>query len=187
MVLSHRAAIAVVLLVFVTAPASRCIAQPPVRDTVGRSYPQGVVTELSKEFITLAPITKEAPKRFVVSDTLAAGEVPIAPRPGPNKIYSVGHSWKYRLTDVRIGDEVQIIYATVGGVDICDHISIKKRPGGFVPPLPKEANDPNGIPYHEYMAAYWNLHDNGIPFPEHFAKYTIRQFPIAPPPREVKR
>jgi hypothetical protein len=83
-------------------------------------------------------------------------------------------------------------------VDFCDCISISKRPGGRVPPLPEGAENlkppvpdlPPGviflsmIPYHERMNAYWDLEDKGIPYPEKFGKY--RQWPVAPMPREVK-
>jgi hypothetical protein len=47
----------------------------------------------------------------------------------------------YRLTDVKVGDTLLIYYSHLGGVDICDHIRITKRPGGRMPTLPKEAED----------------------------------------------
>lgn len=106
--------------------------------------------------------------------------------------------YRYRLEDVKVGDQVGIIYAHIGDADICDHICINKRPGGRVPPLPEGAvvpkrylpNLPKGfvplssIPYHERMNAYWDLEDKGIPYPEKFGTY--RRWPVAPMPREVK-
>ncbi|HUR54088.1 MAG TPA: hypothetical protein VMZ71_08145, partial [Gemmataceae bacterium] len=76
------------------------------------------------------------------------------------------------------------------GKVICDHINISKRPGGKVPPLPKEAEDLmrttayTYIPYHERMQAHLDLVERGIPYPAHFP---YRRFPVAPPPRPVKR
>lgn len=97
-----------------------------------------------------------------------------------------------------VGDEVCIAYAHLGDVDVCDHICIKNRPNGRVPPLPKGAEIvpklPPGareklpaymfIPYHERMNAYHDLEDRGIPYPEKFGMY--RRWPVAPMPREVK-
>jgi hypothetical protein len=167
----------------------------------------GVVTEVTKNSITIQG-SDEWPKTFPVSETLAAGKVPMEPRrvPGWEREYHVSESYMYRLTDVKVGDWVSIGYAYLGGVSICDHICISKRPGGRVPPLPDEAEAlrnpvaiwkadhpgrpvPPGlnkilyIPYHEYMNAHWDLEDKGIPYPEKFGD--ARRFPVAPMPREV--
>jgi hypothetical protein len=104
----------------------------------------------------------------------------------------------YRISDVRVGDWVTISYSFVGGVIQCDHISITKRPGGRVPPIPEEAdalffppipkNGPRPHGYirpHEWVNAYWDLEERGIPYPEYFGQN--RRFPVAPPPREVIR
>jgi hypothetical protein len=154
----------------------------------------GTVTKVTKDSITIQWVNTpgEEPKTFAVSEALAAGKVPSEPRmlPGAKKGYFVIPSFMYRLTDVKVGDCVSILYARIDGVDICDHISISRRPDGLVPPLPKEAEDllnvkeiwkakhlgqpmPDGIAnrpytrYHEAMNAYWAR--------------------IAPMPREVKR
>ena len=138
------------------------------------------------------------PKRFAVSETLAAGRVPKDPRATnrPHPVYRVQDSYMYRLTDVKVGDWVCICYARVDGVDICDHINIVKRPGGLVPPLPEGVEEPSeflespkgykvqiNIPYHERMNAYWDLEDKGIAYPEKFGH--MRRWPIAPPPHEA--
>ena len=168
----------------------------PENDAGGVSY-WGKVTELTKDSITIQ-FEIDQPKRFPVSDTLAAGKVPKNPRPIPGRRdpYFVRASLMYRLTDVKEGDLVQIYYSHIDGVNICDHICIDKRPGGLVPPLPEEAEalrrpkqvagaPPTPfIPYHEWMNANWDLEDKGIPFPEKFGHQ--RRWPIAPPPREVK-
>jgi hypothetical protein len=162
----------------------------------------GTLTEVTKNSITIQwTATKgEKPKTFIVSETLASGKIPMEPRlkPDNHRSYRVSPIVMYRLSDVKVGDWVDIYYAHVGGVDICDHICIKKRPGGRVPPLPEEAEalrkpppfpgDPNAklieakhIRYDEWTNAYWDLEDRGIPYPEQFGKN--RRFPIAPMPR----
>lgn len=153
----------------------------PLEGSVQNGY-TGFVTEVTRNSITIQWTTTpgEKPKKFAVSETLAAGKVPKEPRqrPGERHTYRVSPSEMYRLTDVKVGDAVFIDYARINGVDICDHICIVKRPDGLVPPLPKEAEDlrdwrvaykakhPNRtlspeianephIPYHERMNAYW--------------------------------
>lgn len=91
----------------------------------------------------------------------------------------------YRLSDINVGDRVSVIFAIVDDEEICDHLSILKRPGGLVPPLPEGVKEMFRIPYHDRMNAHWNLEDNGIPYPAYFG--LNRRFPTAPPPREVKR
>jgi hypothetical protein len=159
-----------------------------------------VVTELTKDSITIRGPGEE-PKRFPVSETLAAGKIPKEPRPIPGRRtpYVVSHVDMYRLTDVKVGDWVTIMYSQIGGVVTCDHICIRKRSGGRVPPLPDGVETSPGpqaylrydgvivprewIRYHEYMNAYWNLEDKGIAYPEKFGDR--RRFPAAPPPRAV--
>ena len=161
----------------------------PKNDAGGVPY-WGVVKEIAKDSITIQFAT-DKPKRFPVSETLAAGKVPKEPTPIPGRRdpYLVPASKMYRFTDVKVGDWVAISYSSIGGVVTCDHICIQKRPGGRIPPLPDEAEAlrrkaPNYIPYHEYWNAYWDLEDKGIPFPEKFGY--MRRFPVAPMPREVK-
>ncbi|MBA4062337.1 MAG: hypothetical protein C0501_01260 [Isosphaera sp.] len=164
----------------------------PKEGSVNNDY-AGIVTKVTKDSITLQSINrpKDAPWTFGVSETLAAGKVPVEPRrqPGARYTYSVMPEYMYRLTDVKVGDSIAIGYARLNGADICDHIRIWRRPDGLVPPLPKEAEDlrdsrevwktrhpgrpvPDVIanrrytPYHEQQNAYWAR--------------------IAPMPREVK-
>jgi hypothetical protein len=156
----------------------------------------GTVTEVTKNTLTIRFNDRE-PKKFAVSDTLSAGEIPMHPRLGsPRGRYHVSATFMYRLKDIKVGDWVNIYYAQIGGSSICDHVSITKRPGGKVPPLPPEAEvlmipkpiagvPVNYVPYHEHMDAYWNLTDNGIPYPDRFGPE--RRFPAAPPPRPIKR
>jgi hypothetical protein len=133
-----------------------------------------------------------------VSEALAAGQIPMHPRliAGQPRGYTVPASVMYRLMDVKVGDWIDICYAHLGDADICDHICIKKRPGGRVPPLPDEAEAfrrPKRFPgqpevihirYDELINAYWDLEDHGTAYPEKFGP--DRRFPVAPMPREVK-
>ena len=157
------------------------------------------------------------PKRFEASETLAAGEIPRMPR-GADKNgrgYFVPDDFMYRLTDVKYGDWVHVLYSRVGGVDTCDHIRIVKRPGGRVPPLPPGVDVPlreklklpanfpvpEWVPYHERMNAHWDKVDKDNPHPEKLGNLpplppgwglTIAPAPrlarprvVAPAPREV--
>lgn len=153
----------------------------PREGSVDNNY-GGTVTKVTKDSITIQSIVwpEEQPRTFAVSESLAAGKVPVEPRrqPGARHTYFVAPEYMYRLTDVKVGDSVGISYARENGVDICDHIRIARRPDGLVPPLPKEAEDlcdprelwkarrpgrpvPDVIanrpytPYHEQMNAYW--------------------------------
>src|SRR5262245_55370570 len=95
--------------------------RPPQIDTANVSF-SGVVTDVTKTSITIQG-AGERPKKFTVSETLTAGEVPIAPRlmngPRGPQSYLVPESCMYRLTDLKIGDWVGIRYAYLNGVDIC--------------------------------------------------------------------
>ncbi len=195
---------------------------PEIKDFAGRPYPRGRVNEVTKESITIeAPgytymkvvwspgpdrvrqevktvIPDQPPKRFRVSATLAAGGIPRQPstvdRFGNG--YNVAEFQMYRLTDVKVGDWVEIVYSRVGGVDICDHICIVKRPGGRIPPLPPGVERPRRSPaspplYHEFWNAYWDKEDKDNPHPEKWGN--LRPLsealarPLAPDPREVPR
>lgn len=178
---------------------------PPIERQVNAPY-AGKVAEITKASITIQWVNSpgEKPRDFVLSEVLAAGKIPKEPfRPG----FFVSPIEMYRITDVKVGDLVEIGYARWNGVDICHNICIVKRPGGRVPPLPEEAEmlrwpesklspsrlanlsqelladlrSRRPIPHHEYWNAYWDLEDKGIPFPEKFGK--DRRFPLAPPPR----
>jgi len=162
---------------------------PPVpKDECGGFPYWGTVTEITKGSITIQ-FADTTPKRFPLSETLAAGKIPKDPRPlaTTDYKYPVTAPYMYRLSDVRERDWVAIMCYTAGngGAVICDHICIQKRPGGRVPRLPKEVEDMQRDPirYDERINAYWDLEDKGIPYPAKFGKG--RRFPIAPMPRSV--
>lgn len=170
----------------------------PTNDAVNIPY-SGTVTEVTKDSISVLWPGEKEPKKFPISATLAAGEIPKEPRliPGRRQAYVVRDPYRYRLQDVKVGDHVVVRFAHLGNTDVCDHICILKRPGGRVPPLPEGAATPkpslpgfevritpSQIPYHERMNAYWDLEEKGIPYPEKFGRY--RRWPVAPMPREVR-
>jgi hypothetical protein len=157
----------------------------------------GIVKGVTKDSITIE-WPGEPPKRFLASETLAKGEFPTRERPGLNPPPGVRlprlvvPPFRYRLTDVKVGDAVAIVYAHLGEKDICDQISILKRPGGRVPPLPDGAEAIKSattgkdlIRYHERVNARWDWEDYNISYPAKFGK--SRRFGVAPMPREVKR
>jgi hypothetical protein len=166
----------------------------PVRSVgTGPGTYYGVATELNKDSITIR-YADEKPVRFPLSDILASGGFPKEGRrlPGWGEMRPPSPVSMYRLKDVKVGDWVYIDYVVLDGVLTCEYISVTKRPGERMPPLPKEAEDrlnrlgrPGYIPYHERMNAYWDLEDKGIPYPEKFGKQ--RRFPVAPTPREKKQ
>jgi hypothetical protein len=152
---------------------------------------------VTKDSITIQwpDLPDKKPKRFAVSQTLAAGKMPKERRlpPGPVRPNPMMPEFMYRLTDVKVGDLVTILYARVNGVDICDHICIKRRPGGLVPPLPKEAEELRDVSRHEreaYKAKFPNgpvpewLAKRPVPYHELINDYWARQ---APMPREKGR
>jgi hypothetical protein len=155
-----RNTLVVTTLTLLATPSHLALAQqpkPPVKlqtkpiepreGTVGWLY-WGVVKDLTKDSITIE-CWGEKPKTFAASETLAAGKVPKEPRlkPGQVRGYDVSPADMYRLTDVKVGDWVVILYARLGGADICDHIQIilpcLKRPNGW--PRSKEGSRPRPV------------------------------------------
>ena len=185
------------------APPGKAEAEPKIEFT-NRIYRQGSVTEITKHSITIrcpewmghssvrgqdgkyrwqvVTIPAEPPKRFALSEELASGKVPNGP---PDHTAIAFQVFRYRVTDVKVGDWVSIYYSRIDGIDTCTYIHIVKRPGGRIPPLPREVKEKSTIPYHERMQAYWDLEDKGIPYPEKFGH--LRRWPVAPLPREILR
>ena len=78
-----------------------------------------------------------------------------------------GSSRSYGLLDVRIGDRVDIRCHQEKGVDICDDISIQRRPGGKVP-----AGNVEGFKWHDLCNAYQFLEERviAVKLPKMFAR-----------------
>ncbi len=96
-------------------------------------------------------------RRFPADAVLAGG--------GFHKEATPGFS--YRLSDVRVGDEVDIRLCRTEMDGLCYAISIRRRPGGRVPPAPAERADAR-IRFHEVMNAYQDYEENGTAIPAKF-------------------
>jgi hypothetical protein len=93
-----------------------------------------------------------------VSEVLAKGNVPTTARGGET----------YRLTDLNVGDKVDLRYDRTNGTYTCIQISITRRPGGKVPPAQDIPTQPWAVVHHEFMNALQDLEERGIPLPEKF-------------------
>jgi hypothetical protein len=172
--------------------------QEPREGRVDAGY-GGIVTEVTKDSITIQWVNRpgEKPRKFAVSETLAAGNVPIEGRlpAGQLRRNAMMPEYMYRLTDVKVGDCVGIFYARVNEIDTCDNIRIARRPGGLVPPLPKEAEDLRRAPTIREM---FKAKSPNRPLPEWIEKLPEKKYvpyhewantywaKVAPMPREVK-
>lgn len=100
------------------------------------------------------------PLSLRASDALSKGE-------SGNVLPSIEHM-SYRLKDVKVGDEVVIIFKRVKGDYICTQISIQRRPNGRVPPSPLAISAAN--PWHEQANAFQDSEILKIPLPEKYRK-----------------
>jgi hypothetical protein len=118
---------------------------------------------------------------------------------------SAAPEFTYRISDVQVGDWIGIEYCRLNGVDICQTISIKRRPCGQVPPAPGEK--PNAFfKHHERMNADQDWEEKRVAYPEKYrpnylgpdGKFYVGRYPsesiqiipilaVAPAPREVKQ
>ena len=126
---------------------------PPEEKNQSRLPYYGIVTAIDKESITITggqrrveevgpgPDGKwivqkviiykgQPPRKFLACDALASGKFKKTPLTSSFETY--------RLSDVSVGDHVRIGYIRLNGVDIVEDISIRRRPGGLVPPAPGE-------------------------------------------------
>ncbi len=144
----------------------------------------GKVLEVTKNSITIQPELGGQPRRFTACALLASGDCRRVGVPCD----------MYKLSDVQLGDKVDLEYSLIDGVAICDAIAILRRPGGRVPPghYPPNLVDPP----HERAQAYQDLEEKGIPLPAKYdPTFHLRetqeimlrlQGRVAPMPREVK-
>jgi len=124
---------------------------------VGRSLPySGMVLRKTEKGI-LVQKRGQAPREFLLSESLAAGGVPAGASAGDR--YSIG--------DVLIGDLVVVTYGTLPQGNVCHAVSIHRRPGGRVPPAdddrPYAANR-----WHDLANARQQLEEKGTPVPRQF-------------------
>lgn len=71
----------------------------------------------------------------------------------------------YLPTDVRVGDVVRIEFADDGVEAVCERITIRRRPGGRVPPGYCKGDT---LRHHERMNAHQDLEEKDIPLPEKY-------------------
>ena len=76
-------------------------------------------------------------------------------------------AFAYRAKDLEVGDTVVLqILARENKVDFCVSLSLRKRPGGQLPPSQKpDAKKP----YHAQRNAYAEFEKNGTPVPAHLS------------------
>jgi hypothetical protein len=132
----------------------------------------GTVTAIDEGSITLQR-PDEAPRRFELSAALAAGRLFANPIGSKNPFRRISAVCFYRAADVRVGDRVVIHFGRVGvgveQVDICETITITRRPGGRVPPAPEEGNYDYFPRHSEWMNALQDWEEKGIRPPEKYA------------------
>ena len=180
-------------------PAPRPWPDPKTLPDVEQEWAGGIVKEVTKSTITVACskvlversgydkdgrdvdsffVIPPAVRTFQLCDHLARGEY----RTG------VVYTSNYRVKDVEVGDKVSIEWSRHVGIEICEAIWIRRRPGGRVPPAPSEPANQRR-PWHELMNAERDFEEKGIPVPDRFLppwKIKARNDRIAPMPREVK-
>jgi hypothetical protein len=128
----------------------------------------GVSAVVTPEAVTVTSATGEvttlradqAVLRFRLSEALAAGEIP--------RYLGIGGQafppYLYRITDVQVGDRIQLVGQHWDGVPTCNGISIERRPGGKVPPCPGEEPDVS-VRHHERMNAAQAREEKASPTP----------------------
>jgi hypothetical protein len=150
-------------------PSTRAVVSGQVMTVTA---PDGTMTVFRKSDAT--------PLRFRVSDWLAAGGYDPALR----------HTDIYPLSEVRLGDRVRLRNSQTDmhcqqSAYVCREVSIRRRPGGKIPPAWGEK--PNALyKHHERMQAYQDWEEKGVPLPDYL--HPGGPWPqLAPPPRGVHR
>lgn|SRR6185437_10435931 len=138
-----------------TAPMPRRVE----RDRLGTYV--GIVVAIDTKSITIRGSEGGGDKDPVITTQFPLGKHLIEGERDPREL----DSCCYRLSDVRIGDKVLIKLHDIHNVDVCVTISIRRRPGGVVPPAPWDKRFENRPMHHEFMNAYQQLEENGIPLP----------------------
>lgn len=138
----------VTALVLLVATGATPNAQEPAPKVEFRNHSYfGTVTDITKTTITIeAPEYKITRSRFTPDGQLISRQDILIPAEPPKLFHAseVLASGKYAkdgvtrglhlLTDVKKGDRVSILHSRVEGVDICETVTIDRRPGGRVPP-----------------------------------------------------
>lgn len=130
------------------------------------------MTALTANSITIQTDPASQPRTFPVTADLAGPVVPAGLRTAGDL---------YLITDVRPGDHVRTTFADDGVIATCYEISIRRRPGGRVPPGYDKR--PYYVAYHhDRMNAIQDWEEKGIPIPDLYHPRG-NQAGIAPMPR----
>lgn len=156
-------AIVLPLLALGTCPLS-ATALPPVRDPTDHvnNHFSGTVKEIGKDYIIIdgtGGANGNGPPMlgkhfFELSANMVAGKL------GDRATGAFG----YRISDVKLGDKVDICFDSKNMILTCKMICIQRRPGGRVPPSPTDKPD-DELKWHERVNAYQDFEEKGIPLP----------------------
>jgi len=97
----------------------------------------------------------------------------------------------YRLSDLKVGDRIIVeTFVTAQGAHYCYQLSILRRPGGKIPPLPGDPFAGTKYEHHLREQAAQEWEEKGIPIPAEYlptdghAPWTNPPYPpVAPEPR----
>ncbi len=104
--------------------------------------------------ITVLNRSAQPPRKFELSNQLASG----------GDARDRGECYAYKASDVRIGDEVDVVGEFVDGKWRCAAIRITRRSGGQVPP--SQLAHTTKRPWHFTANAWQAWEEHGIPLPE---------------------
>ena len=125
---------------------------------------QGTVTEVTGRSLSVQPPGGPA-RRYSLCETLLPGRTDKTSLSG----------FKYNISDVRVGDIIYVHYVEDddgrGGATGLQ-ISIRRRPGGRVPPAhdEKDYREPGWGRYHEEINAVIDFEERKVPLPDWYRK-----------------
>jgi hypothetical protein len=124
---------------------------------IGHDLPYSGMVVRKTETSILVQKRGQAPREFLLSESLAAGS--IAPEATGGERYS--------LKDVLVGDLVVVAYGTFPQGSVCQTVSIHRRPGGRVPPADDDRTHAKNR-WHELANAKQDLEEKGTPVAQKF-------------------
>jgi hypothetical protein len=125
------------------------------RTVIGRSIPYSGMVVRKTEKTILVQKRGQAPREFLLSESLAAGGVPAEAAGGD----------RYSIRDVLVGDLVVVTYGTFAQGSVCQSVSIHRRPGSRVPPADDDSPHAQNR-WHDLANAQQDLEEKGTPLPQ---------------------
>ena len=122
---------------------------------IGRSIPYSGMVVKKTERTILVQKRGQAPREFLLSESLAGGGVPAEATGGD----------RYAIRDVLIGDLVVVTYGTFPQGSMCRSVSIHRRPGGRVPAADDDSPHAQNR-WHDLVNAQQDLEEKGTPIPQ---------------------